>query len=108
MDILGRIVALRAAKGWTEYRLSVESGIPQSTISSWFRKSAQPSIASLEAICRAAGITLSEFFSDGNIHDLTNEQVRLLNAFSHLNSDQQSSLLGLLESFSHNSKDSAI
>ena len=99
MDILDRIIALRKAKGWTEYRLSVESGIPQSTISSWFRKSAQPSIASLEAICRATGITLSSFFADGNFHALTEEQERLLNAYSHLTVEQQATLLVFLESF---------
>jgi len=38
MDILERILQLREEKGWSEYKLSVESGIPQSTISSWFRK----------------------------------------------------------------------
>ena len=43
MDVLNRILELRGEKGWSEYRLSVESGIPQSTISSWFRKKAQPS-----------------------------------------------------------------
>ena len=104
MDILERIVALRKTKGWTEYRLSVESGIPQSTISSWFRKSAQPSIASLEAICRATGITLSSFFADGNIHTLTDEQKRLLDAFSHLGIDQQAALLTFLESFDSDAK----
>ena len=103
MDILGRIVALRKEKGWTEYRLSVESGIPQSTISSWFRKSAQPSIASLEAICHAAGITLSAFFADGEAHALTPEQERLLSAFSHLEINRQAALLTFLESFNHGS-----
>ena len=99
MDILARIVALRKEKGWTEYRLSVEAGIPQSTISSWFRKSAQPSIASLEAICRAAGITLSAFFAEGEAHTLTPEQERLLAAFAHLGTEQQAALLSLLDTF---------
>ncbi len=47
MDVLNRILQLREEKGWTECKLSVESGIPQSTISSWFRKGAQPSVQSL-------------------------------------------------------------
>ncbi len=99
MDILERILKLRKAKGWSEYKLSVETGIPQSTISSWFRKNAQPSISSLQSICDASGITLAQFFSDGITLYPTEMQNRLLDAFSHFNNDQQKSLVDFLEKF---------
>ena len=51
-------------KGWTEYQLAEKSGLTQSTISSWYRKNMIPSIPSLEKICTAFGITLSQFFAD--------------------------------------------
>ena len=70
-EILRKIVQLRIDKNWSEYRLSMETGIPQSTISSWFRKNVQPSVQSLAAICQACGITLSQFFSSDE--DLTVE-----------------------------------
>lgn len=102
MDILQRILQLREEKGWSEYKLSVESGIPQSTISSWFRKNAQPSIQSLQAICDACGITLAQFFTESNNTPvvLSSRQQALLTGFSHLNNEQQSALIIFLESFS--------
>lgn len=102
MDILQRILQLREEKGWSEYKLSVESGIPQSTISSWFRKKAQPSVQSLQAICDACGITLAQFFSDQKELPsyLSQRQLALLSGFSHLNNAQQSALVTFLETFS--------
>ena len=64
-DILGIIKTQREARGWSEYQLAERSGLPQSTISSWYKKDMTPSFASLEKICDAFGITLSQFFADG-------------------------------------------
>ena len=43
-DILARIIKLRQARGWSEYQLAVKSALPQSTISSWYRKDLVPSV----------------------------------------------------------------
>lgn len=64
-DILGMIRKNREARGWTEYQLAERSGLPQSTISSWYQKGMTPSFSSLEKICDAFGLTLSQFFSGG-------------------------------------------
>ena len=64
-DILGIIKTQREVRGWSEYQLAERSGLPQSTISSWYKKDMTPSFASLEKICDAFGITLSQFFADG-------------------------------------------
>ena len=64
-DILGIIKTQREARGWSEYQLAERSGLPQSTISSWYKKDMTPSFASLEKISDAFGITLSQFFADG-------------------------------------------
>ena len=99
MDILAKIIELRNQKGWTEYKLSVESNIPQTTISSWFRKNVQPSVASLQAICNACGITMSQFFAEEDeAVALTPLQKKLLDEFSSLTSTQQEALLSLLKS----------
>ncbi len=98
MDILERIFELRKKKGWSEYRLSLESGIPQSTISSWFRKSAVPTLNSLVAICDAFGITCSQFFSDDGVTaELTEKQKELLKAFEALDLKQQDALIEFLK-----------
>ena len=61
-DILSTITTYREERGWTEYQLAERSGLPQSTISSWYRKNMVPTVASLEKICTAFGITLSSCF----------------------------------------------
>ena len=37
INILDRITSYRTKKGWTEYQLAEESGLTQSTISSWLK-----------------------------------------------------------------------
>ncbi len=64
MDALKKINRMRLERGWTIYRLSVESDVPQSTLINMFNRETQPSIATLEAICKGFGITLAEFFTE--------------------------------------------
>ena len=63
-NVLDKISELRKERGWTSYRLAKLSGIPQSTISTWYRKNLMPPIDKLEIICQTFGITLSDFFNE--------------------------------------------
>ena len=97
-DILGLIRKNREARGWTEYQLAERSGLPQSTISSWYKKGMTPSFSSLEKICEAFGLTLSQFFADAEDRlALTPAQRALLDKWSRLTPGQQSSLLALMD-----------
>ncbi len=94
IDVLERITYYRKQRGWTEYQLAEESGLTQSTISSWYRKSMLPSISSLEKICMAFGITLSQFFSTGDENfSLTPRQREFIKASSHLTEEQQDAII---------------
>lgn len=98
IDILSSISNYREARGWTEYQLAEKSGLPQSTISSWYRKGMIPTIPSLEKICGAFGITLSQLFAEGEeAVTLTESQRRLLEAWSRLNEEQQEAVFRLIE-----------
>ena len=97
-DILTAISEYREARGWTEYQLAEHSGLPQSTISSWYRKNMIPTIPSLEKICTAFGITLSQLFAEGNTHvSLTESQRKLLERWSRLSEDQQAVVFALID-----------
>ena len=100
MDILRKITDMRLEKGWTEYELAERSELTQSTISSWYRKSLIPSIPSLERICDAFGITLSQFFQDAETFskNITKEQVEILNRWNRLTKDQRKKLADFLDS----------
>ena len=100
MDILEKITKLRLEKGWTEYELAERAEMTQSTISSWYRKNLIPSIPSLEHICDAFGITLSQFFLENDCYSdkLTKEQVEILKRWSRLTKDQRKKLADFLDS----------
>lgn len=97
-DILAAITEYREERGWTEYQLAEHSGLPQSTISSWYRKNMVPTIPSLEKICSAFGITLSQLFAEGDVPvSLTESQRKLLERWSRLSEDQQSVVFALID-----------
>ena len=97
-DILAAITKYREERGWTEYQLAEKSGLPQSTISSWYRKNMIPTIPSLEKICVAFGITLSQLFSEErDMVSLTESQKRLLECWSRLTEDQQDAIFTLID-----------
>ena len=99
IDVLERITELREQKNWTEYQLAERSGLTQSTISSWYRKNILPTLPSLERICIAFGISISQFFDD-NSNEITlinSKQKQLLEYASKLDNDQYDALLNFLD-----------
>lgn len=97
-DILAAITKYRQERGWTEYQLAERSGLPQSTISSWYRKNMVPTIPSLEKICTAFGITLSQLFAEGDVPvSLTESQQKLLDRWSRLSEEQQAVIFDLID-----------
>ena len=98
IDVLERILYYRNQKKWSEYQLAEKSGLTQSTISSWYRKNMLPSISSLEKICNAFEITLSEFFAfEEDNFALTDVQKKLLTETNRLTDKQKRALLDFLK-----------
>lgn len=73
MNVLMRINKLRLDRGWSVYRLANEAGLAQSTIINMFNRETLPSITTLECICSAFGITMSEFFDDRDENEVSLE-----------------------------------
>ena len=97
MDVKKHIKELMEERNWTTYRLSMEAGLSHSTVTNIFKRNNAPTIPTLEAICKAFGITLLQFFSDGNgPEELTAEQRTLFAAWSTLNDGQKEALLLLM------------
>lgn len=92
MDAKDRIRKLMAERNWSEYRLAKESGLSQSTVANIFNRNTSPSIATLEAICGGLGLSLSQFFAEGDLVELTQEQRKMFDAWHSLSADQKSAL----------------
>ncbi|MEG9430211.1 MAG: helix-turn-helix transcriptional regulator, partial [Christensenellaceae bacterium] len=65
IDVLERILELKNERGWSLYKLADEAMLTQSTLSNMFTRKTMPSLYTLNQICEAFGITMSEFFNDG-------------------------------------------
>ncbi len=98
INVLERITELRVERGWSEYQLAVRSELTQSTISSWYRKNMLPTVPSIQKICDAFGITLSQFFleENDNVTTITPQQKRLLAYSAKFDSNQIDALLEFL------------
>ena len=96
-DILGKIEQERLKRGWSEYMLALNADIPQSTISTWYRKRLQPSVASIERICDGLGITLSQFFDTEESTDILAEQQELFDLWARMSPEQRHNLIQFLK-----------
>ena len=96
MDAKERIRGLMQERGWSEYRLAIASGLSQSTIANIFSRNTTPSVATLECICRGFGVTLSQFFAEGDMVELNDEQKEMFTAWSTLTKEQKDVLYQLI------------
>lgn len=96
MDAKQRIRELMDERGWSEYRLAIASGLSQSTVANIFNRNTTPSVATLESICSGLGITLSQFFSEGDMVELSPEQKEMFTAWSSLSAEQKQVLQQLI------------
>lgn len=97
MDVLARLRELMTAHGWTEYRVAKESGLSESTIANIYRRNNVPTVATLEAICAGFGITLSEFFADNEMAEMTPELKALFDKWIRLTPRQRESILNMMD-----------
>ena len=98
-DVLSRIKELREARGWSVYHLAKLSGIPQSTIATWYQKNLYPPVDKIEILCQTFGISLTEFFSDGTLFEANPEIRDLLHQWALLSPKQKAILLSLIDTF---------
>lgn len=97
MDVLKRIKYYMDKLEWSEYKLSQQSGVPQSTINSMFRNNNNPSLFTLENICNAFNISLSEFFNENNHNVVPQEYQELINKWEQLSIAQKKLILELID-----------
>ena len=100
MDVIKRINALMDERGWSPYRLAQKSGLSTSTIANIYRRNTVPSLATIEILCQAFGISLSQFFAeDTTFVPLTNEQKTLFDKWANLTPSQKKLIEGIISEF---------
>ena len=98
MDVLGRLRQLLDERGWTEYRLSKECGLAQSTIGNIYRRNTIPSLETIETICKGFGISVAQFFAENDFVELTPEVRELVTSWHALPSREWEVILVMVKS----------
>ena len=98
MDVRQRIEDLLDERGWSLYRLSQEASMSWSTLRNIMKKGTEPGIATLESICKAFDISLSQFFDAEHSLNITAEQQHLLQNWSLLDQKDQTALRTIIQS----------
>ena len=96
MDATERIKQLLSQRGWTAYRLSKNSDLAESTITNIIKRNTIPSISTLESICKGFGITLSQFFAEGEMVEITPDIKELIQYYMILSPEQKKIAIQLL------------
>ena len=97
MDIIAKIEKLKSERGWTDYELAQQSMLTQSTIASIKARKSPPKIDTLQAICNAFNITLSQFFLENEKTEILSDTEKiLLENFRKLPPEKQKALIDLL------------
>lgn len=101
MDIHGKLKHLMQECGWTAYRLVKESGLSESTLANIFKWNTVPSISTLEEICNGFHITLSQFFAEGEMVELTPELKERFDNWVSLTPEQKAAVQQMLRAMNH-------
>ncbi len=101
MTVQERILELLDKKGWTKYKLAQETGLYQTTVYDWFNdKGYTPDRKSIELICAALNISLTEFYSGIDEGELDGEQMLLLELFAKVPKSKRKVVFELLRNLS--------
>lgn len=103
MDTHERLRQLLNECGWSEYKLAKRCGLSESTVANIFRRNTVPSIATLETICSGFGITMSQFFAEGDMIEITPELKELFENWVNLTPEQKKAANQMLKAM-NNSK----
>lgn len=98
MDILKRLRQLQDEYGWSDYYIAKKAGLSQGTVSNIYKRNTIPNFLTLEAICtKAFGITISQFFSDNNMVELTPELKELFENWTKLSDEKKTVIMQLIK-----------
>ena len=98
MDVLERLHKLQSEFGWSDYLIAKKSGLSPGTVSNVYKRNNIPNLSTLESICSAFNITLSQFFADNDMIELTPELEELFTGWIKLPEEQRKIILQLIKS----------
>ena len=99
MDIMQRLRELQQRYGWSDYRIAKEAGLSPNNVSNIYRRGNTPSMVTLEALCKAFGITMAQFFAEDELVELTPELRQLFDRWTALTDEQKAALWQIIKTY---------
>lgn len=96
-----RIEQLCKQKGWSYYRLAKEAGFQQSTLKSITTEKYMPSLYTLNKICIALNITMSDFFDTSIFNYNNNEKQLFISLWNELPPEDREKVLIYMHGLLH-------
>lgn len=101
MTIQERIEELLIKRKWSKNKLAREAGLYSTTVYDWFNeKHFTPDRKSIELVCAALDVSLTEFYSGIDDGELDGEQMLLLELFEKVPKGKRKVVFELLRSLS--------
>lgn len=97
MEVNERIKELLKERNWSEYKLAKESGLSESTLYNLFRRNNVPTFVTLETICKGFNITVSQFFTESEMVEMTPELKELFDNWVFLSASQKELLINIIK-----------
>ncbi len=98
MDIIRRVENLCKIHNISKYRLSQITGISQSALSKMSKQQTTLSVDTIQRICVAFDISMSQFFNESDSYpDLTPQQTQLLSYWNLLNKEKKEYIMIMIE-----------
>lgn len=94
--IADKITSLCEKRKISKYRLSQLSGISQSSLGRIITQENLPSLVTLEKICDALDVTMSQFFQEDDVGNLTETQKEVLKIWNDLSVKEQEIVMLML------------
>lgn len=99
MNFSARLQQLMDERGMSIYTLAKRSGVSWNTIKNFFvRNSANPTLQTLELLCKGLGISLAQFFEEGGESVvLTAEQQYLIDRWNTISDEEKQIISNMLD-----------
>lgn len=102
MNVLHRLIELQNQRGWSDYRIAKEAGLSPNTVSNIYRRNNTPSLTTLEALCKAFGITMSQFFAEDEMVEISPELRNLFEKWAALSDEQKNAIWQVMNTYENN------
>ena len=94
-----RLILRDGIDGTSISKIAKEAGLSPNTVSNIYRRGNTPSMVTLEALCKAFGMTMAQFFAEGDVIEITPELRELFDKWTALTPEQKAAIWQIIKTY---------